>query len=190
MRVERAGGGRGGGEGGAGEGEIVTNIFFLEGWRKLYDLTLELRKERDAPVDWAGSESLGKDPITGEIDKYHALISLMLSSQTKDQVVAEAMGKLRARALVEELRVPAVDATVAARVLVGELGAAQLAARRRQLAEGRLHGHLRSFRDRRCRRRRRRGLRTRTRLFRARCSEPEERQDSENEHAELHASRV
>jgi hypothetical protein len=30
-----------------------------EGWREIYDLCLELRKERDAPVDWAGSEALG-----------------------------------------------------------------------------------------------------------------------------------
>ena len=30
-----------------------------EGWREIYDLCVELRKERDAPVDWAGSEALG-----------------------------------------------------------------------------------------------------------------------------------
>jgi hypothetical protein len=50
-------------------------------------------------VDWAGSESLGVDPDTGVLDKYHVLIALMLSSQTKDQVVAEAMAALRAKGL-------------------------------------------------------------------------------------------
>ena len=72
------------------------------GWRRIYDLTVELRKERDAPVDWAGSESLGVDPTTGQLDRYHVLIALMLSSQTKDQVVAEAMAKLRAKGLSVE----------------------------------------------------------------------------------------
>eukprot|EP00961_Rhodomonas_salina_P196670 2654352-Rhodomonas_salina.3 len=57
-----------------------------DGWRKIYDLVVELRKERDAPVDWAGSEALGVDKSTNQIDKFHVLIALMLSSQTKDQV--------------------------------------------------------------------------------------------------------
>ena len=67
-------------------------------------------------------------------------------------------GELRARALVEELRVPAVDATVAARVLVVELGTAQLATRRRKFTERRLRGFLRKLRGRRGRRERHRGL--------------------------------
>jgi hypothetical protein len=62
-----------------------------QGWREIYDLVVELRKERDAPVDWAGSESLGTDQASGEVDKFHTLLALMLSSQTKDQVVADAM---------------------------------------------------------------------------------------------------
>ncbi len=37
--------------------------------------------------------------MTGQVDKYHVLIALMLSSQTKDQVVAEAMSALKARGL-------------------------------------------------------------------------------------------
>ncbi|KAJ1492066.1 hypothetical protein T484DRAFT_1881661, partial [Baffinella frigidus] len=85
-----------------------------EGWKEIYDLVWELRKERDAPeiydlvwewrterdapVDWAGSEALGVDE-QGRVDKYHVLVALMLSSQTKDQVVADAMRKLKARGL-------------------------------------------------------------------------------------------
>ena len=42
-----------------------------KGWREIYDLVWELRKERDAPVDWAGSESLGTNPDTKEINEFH-----------------------------------------------------------------------------------------------------------------------
>jgi len=59
------------------------------GWREIYDLVWELRRERDAPVDWAGCETVGKG------DEFHILIALMLSSQTKDQVVSEAMTNLK-----------------------------------------------------------------------------------------------
>eukprot|EP00292_Cryptomonas_paramecium_P012457 CAMPEP_0113723906 /NCGR_PEP_ID=MMETSP0038_2-20120614/38738_1 /TAXON_ID=2898 /ORGANISM="Cryptomonas paramecium" /LENGTH=367 /DNA_ID=CAMNT_0000653657 /DNA_START=196 /DNA_END=1299 /DNA_ORIENTATION=+ /assembly_acc=CAM_ASM_000170 len=68
-------------------------------WREIYNLIKEMRKERIAPVDWAGSEILGIDPNSGKLNQYHALIALMLSSQTKDQVVAEAMSNLRQRGL-------------------------------------------------------------------------------------------
>ena len=61
-----------------------------EGWREIYDLVWELRLARDAPVDWAGCETVGKG------DEFHILIALMLSSQTKDQVVSEAMTALKA----------------------------------------------------------------------------------------------
>lgn len=67
-----------------------------EDFDAIWDLAWELRKERDAPVDWAGSESLGTDRQTGNVDKYHSMIALMLSSQTKDQVVAEAVKAMQA----------------------------------------------------------------------------------------------
>ena len=62
-----------------------------EGWKEIYDLVWELRLARDAPVDWAGCEVVGKG------DEFHILVALMLSSQTKDQVVSEAMQALKAR---------------------------------------------------------------------------------------------
>ena len=61
-----------------------------EGWRAIYDLVVELRAARDAPVDWAGCEVVGRG------DEFHILIALMLSSQTKDQVVSETMFALKA----------------------------------------------------------------------------------------------
>ena len=53
-----------------------------EGWKQIYDLVWELRLARDAPVDWAGCEVVGKG------SEFHILVALMLSSQTKDQVVS------------------------------------------------------------------------------------------------------
>ena len=61
-----------------------------EGWRDVYDLVVELRAVRDAPVDWAGCEVVGRG------DEFHILVALMLSSQTKDQVVSETMLALKA----------------------------------------------------------------------------------------------
>ncbi len=60
-----------------------------EGWREVYELVTELRLERDAPVDWAGCEVVGKG------NPFHILVALMLSSQTKDQVVHDAMRALQ-----------------------------------------------------------------------------------------------
>lgn len=52
-----------------------------------------LRSERTAPVDSMGGHVLGAD------DPFHVLVALMLSSQTKDQTVAEAMARLKAHGL-------------------------------------------------------------------------------------------
>lgn len=61
-----------------------------DGWKEVYDLVWELRLARDAPVDWAGCEVVGKG------DPFHILVALMLSSQTKDQVVSEATLAMKA----------------------------------------------------------------------------------------------
>jgi len=63
-------------------------------WRKTYDLMVEMRRERNAPVDSMGAES--------NDDPFHILIALMLSSQTKDQMVAETMDRLKTHGLTVE----------------------------------------------------------------------------------------
>jgi endonuclease III len=72
------------------------------GWRATYNLITELRSDRTAVVDSMGSEALAESAPCGtskaELD-YHTLISLMLSSQTKDTVNAATMVKLRAHGL-------------------------------------------------------------------------------------------
>ena len=68
---------------------------FNDEWR----LIKELRKDRTAAVDTMGCERLA-DPKASEKDRrYHVLVSLMLSSQTKDTVNAAVMGALKARGL-------------------------------------------------------------------------------------------
>ena len=65
-------------------------------WQEVYDILVELRKDRSAPVDWAGSEAL---PEKGPHHSFQTLIALMLSSQTKDQMVSTVMKRLQKHGL-------------------------------------------------------------------------------------------
>ena len=78
-----------------------------EGWRETYELVRELRTDKTAPCDIMGAEALSL-PSADNIDKgsmddevylkrsrFQTLIALMLSSQTKDAMVGQAMGNLR-----------------------------------------------------------------------------------------------
>ncbi|XP_053607836.1 endonuclease III-like protein 1 isoform X1 [Plodia interpunctella] len=58
-----------------------------------------MRANNDAPVDSMGCKSSIDETAAPEVYRYQSLISLMLSSQTKDQVTFAAMEKLRARGL-------------------------------------------------------------------------------------------
>lgn len=65
------------------------------GFQATYDLILELRQDRTAVVDSMGSEAIASE--ASEADRaYQALVSLMLSSQTKDTINMATMKKLRA----------------------------------------------------------------------------------------------
>ena len=73
-----------------------------EAWRTTYDLITELRADRTAVVDTMGSEAIADGSGSGMsvVDRdYQTLVSLMLSSQTKDTVNAATMVKLRAHGL-------------------------------------------------------------------------------------------
>jgi endonuclease-3 len=75
-----------------------------DGWRDIYELVQELRKDKTAPCDTAGAEALVLPPIDGEQNdelyaktrRFQTLVALMLSSQTKDAMVERAMENLRA----------------------------------------------------------------------------------------------
>lgn len=68
-------------------------------WRSDWRLIEEIRSKKTAPVDFMGAEALG---ASDEDMPFHTLMALMLSSQTKDQVVAEAMSNLKKHGLSVE----------------------------------------------------------------------------------------
>ncbi|XP_060755561.1 endonuclease III-like protein 1 [Neoarius graeffei] len=68
-------------------------------WRRQLSFIREMRSGRDAPVDHMGAEKCYDPQAPPEVMRYQVLVSLMLSSQTKDQVTAAAMERLRAHDL-------------------------------------------------------------------------------------------
>lgn len=56
-----------------------------------------MRKKHPAPVDTMGCESCADENVDEKTKRYHTLLSLMLSSQTKDQITYEAMKRLKDR---------------------------------------------------------------------------------------------
>ena len=93
----------------AGEVEIEAPA----NWEEIYDAVREMRKEKLAPVDTMGCETLAQEHLTprvscaqvtwkvGEVlmlvkdKRFQTLIALMLSSQTKDTTNAIAMRRLQ-----------------------------------------------------------------------------------------------
>ncbi|XP_030634762.1 endonuclease III-like protein 1 [Chanos chanos] len=71
-------------------------------WRRQLEFIREMRSARDAPVDHMGAEKCYDTAASPEVMRYQVLISLMLSSQTKDQVTGAAMQRLRAHGLTVE----------------------------------------------------------------------------------------
>ncbi|XP_040042932.2 endonuclease III-like protein 1 [Gasterosteus aculeatus] len=72
------------------------------GWRKQWGHIREMRSGRDAPVDQMGAEKCYDSQAPARVRRFQVLVSLMLSSQTKDQVTAAAMKKLRAHGCTVE----------------------------------------------------------------------------------------
>uniref|UniRef100_A0AAY4E9R9 Endonuclease III-like protein 1 n=1 Tax=Denticeps clupeoides TaxID=299321 RepID=A0AAY4E9R9_9TELE len=68
-------------------------------WRRQLENIREMRKARDAPVDHMGAVKCYDSQATPEEMRYQVLVSLMLSSQTKDQVTSAAMQRLQAHGL-------------------------------------------------------------------------------------------
>ncbi|PRP86472.1 ras-related GTP-binding protein D-like [Planoprotostelium fungivorum] len=66
-----------------------------EGWKDTWDQIMEMRKERNAPVDAYGAESLAEKKADPKTFRYQTLLSLLLSSQTKDTITGEAMRNLK-----------------------------------------------------------------------------------------------
>ncbi|XP_050296346.1 endonuclease III-like protein 1 [Anthonomus grandis grandis] len=66
-----------------------------ENWELVLDNIREMRKKFDAPVDSMGCHKCSDENASPEVMRYQSLLSLMLSSQTKDQVTHAAMMRLR-----------------------------------------------------------------------------------------------
>lgn len=64
-------------------------------WQAMYAAVREMRSRIPAPVDTMGCERLADAASTPKIRRFQTLVSLMLSSQTKDTVNAVAMKQLR-----------------------------------------------------------------------------------------------
>ena len=60
-------------------------------WEDIYDLVQELRRDRSAPCDHSGCEALPDAHADPRTVRFQVLLSLMLSSQTKDAVVGAAI---------------------------------------------------------------------------------------------------
>jgi hypothetical protein len=57
------------------------------GWREVYEAIGRQRRQERAPVDTLGCAALSDPRLPPAVRRYHLLVSLMLSSQTKDQVL-------------------------------------------------------------------------------------------------------
>eukprot|EP00112_Aurelia_sp_Birch-Aquarium-sp1_P005925 Seg1666.17 transcript_id=Seg1666.17/GoldUCD/mRNA.D3Y31 product="Endonuclease III-like protein 1" protein_id=Seg1666.17/GoldUCD/D3Y31 len=75
--------------------EKIDESWEPENWKKLLKNIKIMRQEEDAPVDSQGCERTADPDETPETIRYHILVSLMLSAQTKDQVTFAAMERLK-----------------------------------------------------------------------------------------------
>ncbi|KAF2014896.1 DNA glycosylase [Aaosphaeria arxii CBS 175.79] len=73
---------------------VVNGVVKVEAppnWEEMYALTREMRNENVAPVDTMGCESLADRTASPRDQRFQTLVSLMLSSQTKDTVTSVAI---------------------------------------------------------------------------------------------------
>lgn len=71
-------------------------------WQQLLANIREMRKERNAPVDTMGCDKCYDEHSDEKTKRFHHLIALMLSSQTKDGVTYEAMSRLKRHGLTPQ----------------------------------------------------------------------------------------
>ncbi|KAI0062020.1 DNA glycosylase [Artomyces pyxidatus] len=64
-------------------------------WKEVYDAIAEMRSRVTAPVDTMGCDMAQRNETDPKNKRFTTLVSLMLSSQTKDEVTDAAVNKLR-----------------------------------------------------------------------------------------------
>jgi endonuclease-3 len=65
-------------------------------WKEVYERIQQMRSMRQAPVDTLGCEALSeKDTLPPPASRFHSLVSLLLSAQTRDKITAKAITNLK-----------------------------------------------------------------------------------------------
>ncbi len=75
--------------------QTTPNPVDRTGWEQVYDLIVKMRTIVLAPVDVTGCQALSDATADKEKQRFQILIALILSPQTKDQVVGITMDKLK-----------------------------------------------------------------------------------------------
>ncbi|XP_064820039.1 endonuclease III-like protein 1 isoform X1 [Oncorhynchus masou masou] len=78
------------------DGKVEPKHWEPPDWSKQLGHVRQMRSARDAPVDLMGAEKCYDTQAPDEVRRYQVLVSLMLSSQTRDQVTSAALQRLRA----------------------------------------------------------------------------------------------
>ena len=81
-------------------------------WEIVYNNILEMRKDLTAPVDTMGCEKAHDPNADPKVQRFQCLVSLMLSSQTKDEVNFAAMTRLKENGLTVENLIDTDDDTL------------------------------------------------------------------------------
>lgn len=71
-------------------------------WQEIIANLKIMRKSIPAPVDTMGCHKCSDESADEKTQRFHKLIALMLSSQTKDQVTFDAMNRLKSRGLTPQ----------------------------------------------------------------------------------------
>ena len=72
----------------------IDQLKLPQNWRKVYNNIKTMRKDETAPVDQFGADKCVDKRASKKDQRFQVLVSLIISSQTKDQITFEAMTRL------------------------------------------------------------------------------------------------
>lgn len=80
----------------------TTTSWVPENWKEVLENVRKMRQAVEAPVDTMGCDKCPDQSVPQKLVRYQLLVSLMLSSQTRDEVTHAAVGRLRDFTLTPE----------------------------------------------------------------------------------------
>lgn len=80
----------------------TSHSWMPENWEEVLENIRKMRRTIEAPVDTMGCDKCPDQSVSQKLVRYQLLVSLMLSSQTKDEVTHAAVGRLREFTLTPE----------------------------------------------------------------------------------------